>query len=271
MYEKYFGMEHTPFARDVPEDRLYVSRSMEETLGRLRYAADRQLFSVITADSGCGKSTLIRKFAKELPSDQFILLYLSDSKLTPRWLYKGMLDQMGIEARFYRGDSKRILQRQIEIIRNVDHKKVVCILDEAHLLEKETLEEFRFLLNYHFDSVSPMALVLVGQTELWDDRLKLHRYSAIRQRVDMYCTLPHLDRSETEAYIRSHMDYAGCSQDIFTAGAIDEICKVSAGTMRMINRLCEKSLMYGYQQQKRLIDDHMVRFVAEHEMLNGGE
>ncbi|WP_461884752.1 AAA family ATPase [Roseburia intestinalis] len=70
----------------------------------------------------------------------------------------------------------------------MQHKKVVCILDEAHLLEKETLEEFRFLLNYRFDSMSPMAVVLVGQTELWENKLKLQRYAAVRQRIDMYCT-----------------------------------------------------------------------------------
>ena len=211
MYESFFGMRHTPFTRDVPADRLYESNAIRETLGRLVYVADRQLFAVVTADPGCGKSTLIRKFCGQLPSDQYIVLYLSDSKLTPRWFYKGLLDQLGLESRFYRGDSKRQLQQEIEIIRGVRHQKVVCILDEAHLLEKETLEEFRFLLNYKFDSMSPMAVVLVGQTELWDNKLKLQKYTAIRQRIDMYCTLPHLDRSETEAYIRSHLSYADYS------------------------------------------------------------
>lgn len=91
------------------------------------------------------------------------------------------MDQLGLESRFYRGDSKRQLQQEIEIIRGVRHQKLVCILDEAHLLEKETLEEFRFLLNYRFDSMSPMVVVLVGQTELWDNKLKLQKYSAIRQ------------------------------------------------------------------------------------------
>ena len=108
---------------------------------------------------------------------------------------------MGIEAKFYRGDAKRQLQREIEIIRGVHKKKVVCILDEAHLLEKETLEEFRFLLNYRFDSMSPMALILVGQTELWDEKLRLQRYAAIRQRIDMNCVLSHLDRAEVEKSI----------------------------------------------------------------------
>lgn len=62
---------------------------------------------------------------------------------------------------------------------SVQKKKVVCILDEAHLLEKETIEEFRFLLNYRFDPMSPLALVLVGQAELWD-KLRLQRYAAVR-------------------------------------------------------------------------------------------
>lgn len=67
---------------------------------------------------------------------------MSDSKLTPRWFYKGMLDQLGTESRFYRGDAKRQLQKEVEIIRGVQGKKVVCILDEAHLLEKETIEDY---------------------------------------------------------------------------------------------------------------------------------
>ena len=113
-----------------------------------------------------------------------------------------------------------------------------------------------------------MALVLVGQTELWNNKLKLQRYAAIRQRIDMYCTLPPLDRADCESYIQTHLRYAGCRQDIFTDTAIDRVFQISTGIPRMINRVCDKSLMYAYQNQKRLIDDHMVSYVAEHEMLD---
>ena len=267
MYETYFNMAHTPFTRNVPPEMLYESPAIGAAFDRLCYVADRQLFAVVTADSGCGKSTLIRRFADSLPKDKYILLYLSDSKLTPKWFYKGILDQRGMESKFYRGDSKRQLQEAIEYIRGVQKKQLVCVLDEAHLLEKETLEEFRFLLNYHFDSESPMALILVGQTELWDKKLRYKKYDAIRQRIDIYCVLPHFDRSETEAYIRSHLAYAECGQELFTAGAVDEIQKYSTGIPRMINRICDKSLMYAFQQQKRLIDDHMVKYISENEML----
>lgn len=269
MYETFFEMKQTPFVRDIPQNQLYESAYFKEALGRLTYVADRQLFAVVTADAGCGKSTLIRRFAASLPHEEYLLLYLSDSKLTPRWFYKGMLDQLGIESRFYRGDAKRQLQKEVEMIRGVRKKKVVCILDEAHLLEKETIEEFRFLLNYRFDAMSPMALVLVGQSELWD-KLKLQRYAAVRQRIDMNCVLPHLDRSETDIYIQSHLRYAEGRQDLFTDKAIDDIYRESSGIPRSINRIAEKCLMYAFQQNKRLIDEHMVRYVVDHEMLRGG-
>lgn len=270
MFEEFFGMQHTPFVRDVPVQSLYGSEVLDDTVGRLTYAADRQLFAVVTGDAGSGKSTTIRRFVASLPKDQYITLYLSDSKLTPRWLYKGLLDQLGIESRFYRGDAKRQFQKEVEIIRLMQHKKCVIILDEAHLLDKETLEEFRFLLNYQFDSMSPTALVLVGQNELWEEKLRLRRYAAIRQRIDVRCTLPNLDRAETERYIRAHMVYAGCENDIFTDKALDEVFRISAGIPRVINRICEKSLMYAYQKQKHLIDDYSVRYVSDHELAEGG-
>jgi len=266
MFENFFGMKYTPFTRNVPPERLYESASTANILGRLGYVADRQLFAVLTSDAGCGKSTIIRKFADSLSRDEYILLYLSDSKLTPSWLYKGMLRQLGLEPKFYRSEAKDQLQNEIRRIRENDKKKIVCVLDEAHLLDKETLEEFRFLLNFEFDSTSPMALILVGQTELWVEKLRLQRYAAIRQRIDVNCVIPHLDRAETERYVRSHLEYAEGPTEIFTMKALDVIAKESSGIPRVINRICEKSLMYAFQLQRKLVDDYMVNFVLEHEI-----
>ena len=159
-----FGMSHTPFAGDLPTECLFENPVMKDVLGRLLYVADKKLFAVVTADPGCGKSTLLRKFNDRLPKDEYILLYLSDSKLTPKWFYKGGCWNSSGWNPDSTESSKRQLQKAIEIIRGVQKKRVVCVLDEAHLLDKEMLEEFRFLLNYRFDSESPMALVLVGRT-----------------------------------------------------------------------------------------------------------
>lgn len=267
MYEPFFQMTHTPFTRNIPANRLYVSEKHEDAIGRLKYTADHDQFAAVLADPGCGKTTLIRMLKERLPADQYLMLYLSDSKLTPRWLYAGLLDQLGLKPKFYRGDSKRELQKAIEAFKASQNRKVICVLDEAHLLEKETLEEFRFLLNCQFDSESPMSLILVGQKELWEQKLRLQAYAAICQRIDWTVVLERLSRAEARQYIAAHVAYSGCTGEVFTSDAEDEIYKVSAGIPRMINQICKKSLIYACQQQKRLIDGHMVRYVADHEIL----
>ena len=83
----------------------------------------------------------------------------------------------------------------------------------------------------------------------------------------MNIVLERLDAAETAKYIAAHMAYAGCTADLFTSGADEEIYKISSGIPRMINRICDKTLMYAYQQKKKLIDEHMVRYVADHEMV----
>ena len=225
MYEKYFGMGNTPFTRDIPVDRLYMSPRIKDALGRLVYAADRQMFAVVTASPGCGKSTLVRMFEGRLGREKYQLLYLSDSKLTPKWLYAGLLDQLGLEAHFYSGVSKRMLQKEIETVCTVQKKKVVCVLDEAHLLGKEMLEELRFLLNYKFDSESPMSLVLVGQTELWDQKLR-RRGNTLRP---TWRTLGHsresLRRVRRQKYIKYLPAFRGSS-----TGSVKRPCCMPASS-----------------------------------------
>lgn len=266
MIEDFYTLTHTPFTRDIPTLELYASVSMEEILGRLEHAAKRQLFAVMTGDCGTGKTTIIRKLNDTLNPGEFMLLYLADSKLTPRHFYKGLLEQLGCEAKFYRGDAKRQLHREIELMRAVHRIQPVVVIDEAHLLDKEMLEEVRFLLNFRMDSLSPMALILVGQNELCD-RLKLQTYSAIRQRIDLQCRLAHLDRAQVGEYIKRHLNYAGAEQEIFSDAAVDELYRFSSGAARVVNKVCTHCLLYGAQNGRRIIDDHMVKLVIDGELL----
>lgn len=146
LFESFFQMTATPFARDIPAEDCYQSPASAEVLGRLVYAAQRQWFAVVTGDCGIGKSTTIRRLTATLDAGTYTVLYVADSKLTPRHFYKGLLEQLGYEAKFYRGDAKRQLHREIEIIRGVHGLHPVVVVDEAHLLDREMLEEVRFLL-----------------------------------------------------------------------------------------------------------------------------
>lgn len=265
MFETFYGLSRTPFSRDIQTDELYVFPLLEDALGRLEYAAKRQLFAVVTGDCGTGKTTTIRRFSETLNPVKFKIMYLSDSKLTPRHFYKGMLEQLGCEAKFYRGDAKRQLHREIELMRGIHQLQPVVIVDEAHLLDREMLEEVRFLLNFKMDAQSPMALILVGQSELWD-RLGLQAYAAIRQRIDLQCKLSHYDRSQVGEYIKRHLAYAGAKSDIFSEGAMDDIYRFSSGSARLVNKVCTHSLLYGAQNNHRIIDDRMVKNVIQGEL-----
>ena len=133
MYETFYGLIRTPFARNIPTAELYNSVMVEETLGRLSYAAERQLFAVVTGECGTGKTTTIRRLKDMLDPGKYMVLYLADSKLTPRHFYKGLLEQLGCESKFYRGDAKRQLHREIELMKGIHRLDPVVILDEAHL------------------------------------------------------------------------------------------------------------------------------------------
>lgn len=265
MFETFFGMSQTPFSRNLPTEHLYASQTMQEVLSRLVFAAERQLFAVITGECGTGKTTTIRKFRDTLDPTKYEVMYLADSKLTPRHFYKGLLEQLGCEAKFYRGDAKRQLHREIELMLGIHQKRPVVIVDEAHLLDKEMLEEVRFLLNFKMDAQSPMALILVGQSELWE-RLNLQSYAAIKQRIDITSKFERMDRATTDAYVRKHLEYSGISFEVFTDTALQVIYQYTSGSARLVNKVCTQSLLYASQSNSRLIDDHMITRVIEGEL-----
>lgn len=265
MYEDFYAMRHTPFVRNIPVGNLYKSSCMAEVAARLNYAAERQLFTVLTGEVGCGKTTQLRCFAENLSRQDFVVIYVSENRLTPTQFYNAILSQLNQYRCRSCADARASLRKELDRLREVQKKQVVCILDEAHLVEQDTLEDLRFLLNSNFDSESPLTLILTGEPEL-RKRLYMQPCIATSQRIDMNCLLTPLDRAETEQYIQTHLDWSGTAQkNLFTDRALEIIWRESAGLPRLINRICEKCLMCGSQQKQHLIDDHLTSFVIEHE------
>ena len=112
------------------------------------------------------------------------------------FLREALLEQLGIQGNWNRSVAKRQLHERVAALKAVDDVKTVCVVDESHLLSFEMLEEIRFLLNMKFDSMSPMALILAGQPELWERRLILQKCEAIHQRIDVQSVLKHYRNNE---------------------------------------------------------------------------
>ena len=127
MYEDFFEMKKTPFVRSIPVDDLYMDQDTEEIHNRLLYATRRQLFALVIGDPGTGKTTSLRRLKSALNGQEYAVLYLSESKLTPRYFYNGLLEQLGCETRFYRGDARNLLHHQIEIMRGAQELGISSI------------------------------------------------------------------------------------------------------------------------------------------------
>ena len=99
------------------------------------------------------------------------------------------------------------------------------------------------------------------------DKLRRQAYLAIEQRVNLKCYNPYLDEAQTKAYILHHLAYANSSSEIFSDQAISDIFRYSAGSARLINKACTHCLMYGSQQNKKILDDALARYVIEQELV----
>ena len=263
-YEEYFGFSGTPFGRDIPVCELMKSKQWNELAGRLLYAAKNRSFGLFTGETGTGKTTALRRMASELDKNRFRILYVYDSDLTPRNFYVETLHQLGCKPRFYRGDAKRQLNGALHEITQSGQIPVV-VVDEAHLLSHEMLEEIRFLLNLEMDSKSACSLILTGQTEL-RSKLKLQTHQAIDGRVDMRFHLEAMESEETATYVKRHLDRVKCPREIFTGAALKVIHDYSGGTARKVNKAAQASLMAAVSQEKQLIDDYLVKEVIMSEL-----
>ncbi len=235
-------------------------------LGQLRICAGTSSFMVVTAPPECGKSTAITLFRNSLDSREAQFIYIADSALTPRWLYNNALKSLGLEGRFYRGYGKRLLHEKLKSIRDCSGRKIVMVVDEAHLLDYETLEEVRFMLNAEdLDSGSPMSLVLCGQEELWQ-KLGMERCQAIAQRIDYVGRLAPLSEEDAVAYISSQIASAWFKSNPFTDEASAAIAERSGRVPRIINKICMHCLIHAITKGRDVIGPVMAREILDSEI-----
>lgn len=274
VYNSFFGLHHNPFDL-TPDPRCFVpTRRHNEALAALYYGIRwHKGFVVVTGEVGTGKTLLLRCLLRLLKESKDISYsYVFNSRLSPAEFLQYFLADFGLPTS---GKNKAELLLdfgQFLVSRAADHLTTVLIIDEAHLLSEELLEEVRLLSNLETTDDKLLQIVLVGQPEL-DDKLDSRGLRQLKQRITLRAQLRSLDIHETTDYIEQRLRIAGAdpnSKPIFPIESVATIYDYSQGLPRLINTICENSLIAAYAKQSKTVGPEIIEGVAKDFRLDAG-
>lgn len=246
MYNHFFGFKEKPFKLVPNPDYLFLSKSHEEALAHLKYAAVAgEGFVEILGEVGSGKTMLCRAFLENLDANTESA-YIFNPKMDAMDLLKSINDEFDILSD---QDSIKALIDTLNAFlmeKRAEGKKVILLIDEAQNLNKEVLEQIRLLSNLETTKDKLLQIILVGQPEL-GEMLRSYDLRQIGQRISLRCRLRPLSYQETNAYIQHRIHLASPKQvAIFSRNAIRKIYKYSRGNPRLINITCDRALLTAY-------------------------
>ncbi len=261
MYEEFYGLKEKPFNLLPDPDYLYMSDGHENAYTHLEYAiAENKGFVVVTGEIGSGKTTLINYLLSKIPDDIEIGL-INNTYIPPNQIIKSICREFELEIN---GKDKAELMdafHEFLIDRYSKKQRVVLIIDEAQNLAKKALEEIRMLSNLEAEKHHLIQIILVGQPEL-KYRLQHKRLEQIVQRITVHCHINGLKRQEVDNYIKYRLTIGGAENpEMFNEEAVNLIAKYSRGIPRIINLVCDAALVYGYADNKKIIDKKIVEDV----------
>lgn len=247
--EKHFGFTRPPFPRVPPEEAILRHKGLQEVLAKLHFALERDTIALLVAESGCGKSTALSLFAKSLDASSYQLVPLSLTTLGPFSLLANIATALGIKPRRFKGDTAAALLGHLRSL----PRRIVLLIDEAHLLPDESLEDLRLLSADDFDRRSPFALVLCGQP-LLRDRLAEPRLWALSQRIGVRIRLRPLAEAEVGQFLALHLKSAGLAKPVFEPQAVSAIFQNTKGTPRLVQNLALASALAAMASGSKVID-----------------
>jgi len=264
MYTSFFGLQEKPFAITPDPRYLYLSERHAEALAHLLYGINEAGgFIQLTGEVGTGKTTVIRSLLEQLPGHADVALILNP-RVTPAEFLLTICEELHVPVpEAGRGSTKTLMDligRHL-LDTHARGRRVVLIVDEAQNLGTETLEQVRLLTNLETATTKLLQIILIGQPELRTllDQPDLRQ---LAQRITGRYHLDPLSADETSGYVKHRMRVAGATAEVFTPSALREIHRLSGGIPRVINVICDRTLLGAFTQEDHRAGAALVRQAA---------
>jgi len=263
MYRQHFGLTQHPFSNEIDPGDLFPAVGTRELQVRLTNLIDLRGIGLITGDSGSGKTCSARKIVAGLHTSLNRVLYVSLSTGNVMDFYKTLSWEMGLPVERSRAALYRQIRNEVTRLASEVRCRPVLIVDEAHHLRPDVLEDLRLLTNYNMDSENRLCLLLLGQTEI-RRRLTMAVHEALSQRIIVRYHMPPLTRDELPMYLTHRLRRAGTELALFEPPAQEAIFQATGGLPRKVNALAYQSLLAAaLARAKTVSPEHVQAAVPE--------
>jgi len=261
MYNEYFGFRESPFSIAPDPRYLYLSEMHQDGLAHLNYGLTSEgCIILLTGEVGTGKTTLCRFFLEQLEPTANVALIINPG-LSSSELLSAVCDEFRVELGEDAYTTKHYLDALNEFLlqAHADNNPAMLVIDEAQNLDKEALEMIRLLTNLETNRQKLLKIFLLGQSEL-STVLTSPDLSQVSQRITGRFHLTGLQPNETSEYIKHRLTVAsGTPKQLFSDKAVKRIHQITGGIPRLINNLCDRSLIGAYAEEKEQVDEAIVR------------
>ena len=264
MYKAYFGLSQNPFNLSPDPEFLYRSPQHEEALANLIYGVrSRRGFIALSGEVGTGKTTMLECLRDYLDSQRVEFAFIFNSRLTPDQFFEMMAYDFDLQCD-RKSKTSILFALNAMLIQQAERgRTAVLIVDEAHNLEWDVLEEIRLLGNLENRAGKLLQIILAGQPEL-DRKLDAPNLRQLKQRIVLRCTLNPLTPAESTAYIETRLARSGMQkQRVFSPELLEEIHKRSRGIPRLINLICDNLLVTCFAMEQRAATLEMLEEVSQ--------
>jgi len=241
MYLRHFAFTRMPFETPTETDELFDSNARREAEARLNHLIELRGIGMLTGEVGSGKTTVCRHLTTQLHPGLYRVYYVSLTTGNVLDMYKAIAWEVGLPAEHSRAGAHHAIRTEISRLAKEAKQLPVLVIDEAHHLRNDVLEDLRLLTNFNMDSDNRMCLILVGLTEL-RRRIAMAVHESLSQRLVVRHHLTGLAREEVDAYLTHRLRLAGCELPLFEPPAVEALSHAARGLPRQINRIAHYAL-----------------------------